>query len=394
MRKNTESFLKYSVILSIITAAWWLLAAEGLSPAVVSFFQNLEDTVTAQNITSTDYRYSDEFEDTLNHYKNFQSLYREEYSTAIPGLAATDVMGNVSTQMVPQGICIAGDYMLVTAYDNNGGNSVVYVLSNEEPANRRFLTTIVLPDANHVGGITYDGKRVWIAKSTTRKCSVIDYDIIKNAAESRENSYFLNSYTQNVTCGAVASFIAYHDGRIWVGTYSNRNSGMGTLRSYDIIEGEKLALAEREEITIPGYANGVSFMENDGNTYMAVSTSKGRYFHSEIYFYKVAKDIDGERNLYYNYGSGKFPPMAEELVCDGENTYLLFESSATCYSTEKYNRCSYPVDRICALSTAKFFQNQQGAAYGETRSGLQNIWTYGMENAVYQDPKHYWRMYV
>lgn len=394
MRKNTESFLKYSVILSIITAAWWLLAAEGLSPAVVSFFQNLEDTVTAQNITSTDYRYSEEFEDTLNHYKNFQSLYREEYSTAIPGLAATDVMGNVSTQMVPQGICIAGDYMLVTAYDNNGGNSVVYVLSNEEPANRRFLTTIVLPDANHVGGITYDGKRVWIAKSTTRKCSVIDYDIIKNAAESRENSYFLNSYTQNVTCGAVASFIAYHDGRIWVGTYSNRDSGMGTLRSYDIIEGEKLALAEREEITIPGYANGVSFMENDGDTYMAVSTSKGRYFHSEIYFYKVAKDIDGERNLYYNYGSGKFPPMAEELVCDGENTYLLFESSATCYSTEKYNRCSYPVDRICALSTAKFFQNQQGAAYGETRSGLQNIWMYGMENAVYQDPKHYWRMYV
>lgn len=394
MRKNTESFLKYSVILSIITAAWWLLAAEGLSPAVVSFFQNLEDTVTAQNITSTDYRYSDEFEDTLNHYKNFQSLYREEYSTAIPGLAATDVMGNVSTQMVPQGICIAGDYMLVTAYDNNGGNSVVYVLSNEEPDNRRFLTTIVLPDANHVGGITYDGKRVWIAKSTTRKCSVIDYNIIKNAAESRENSYFLNSYTQNVTCGAVASFIAYHDGRIWVGTYSNRNSGMGTLRSYDIIEGEKLALAEREEITIPGYANGVSFMENDGDTYMAVSTSKGRYFHSEIYFYKVAKDIDGERNLYYNYGSGKFPPMAEELVCDGENTYLLFESSATCYSTEKYNRCSYPVDRICALSTAKFFQNQQGAAYGETRSGLQNIWMYGMENAVYQDPKHYWRMYV
>lgn len=394
MRKNTESFLKYSVILSIITAAWWLLAAEGLSPAVVSFFQNLEDTVTAQNITSTDYRYSEEFEDTLNHYKNFQSLYREEYSTAIPGLAATDVMGNVSTQMVPQGICIAGDYMLVTAYDNNGGNSVVYVLSNEEPANRQFLTTIVLPDANHVGGITYDGKRVWIAKSTTRKCSVIDYDIIKNAAESRDNSYFLNSYTQNVTCGAVASFIAYHDGRIWVGTYSNRNSGMGTLRSYDIIEGEKLALAEREEITIPGYANGVSFMENDGDTYMAVSTSKGRYFHSEIYFYKVAKDIDGERNLYYNYGSGKFPPMAEELVCDGENTYLLFESSATCYSTEKYNRCSYPVDRICALSTAKFFQNQQGTAYGETQSGLQNIWMYGTENAVYQDPKHYWRMYV
>lgn len=394
MKKDSIRYLKYSVILVAITTVWWLLAARGGFHAVVSFFQNLEKTAATQGATSTDYRYNEEFEKTLNHYRTFKSLYCEEYSSAIPGLAATDIMGNISNQMVPQGICIAGDYMLVTAYDNSGANSVIYVLSNKNPQERQLMTTIVLPDANHVGGIAYDGTRVWIAKSTTRKCSVIDYDIIETAVASGKSSYLLEGYTQNVDCGAVASFITYHDNRIWVGTYSNRNSGMGTLRSYEVIEGEQLKLMKREEITIPGFANGVSFMENDGKTYMAVSTSKGRYFHSEIYFYQVAKDICSNRNLYYNYGACKFPPMAEEFVCDGKNTYFLFESSATCYSTNKYTGCSYPVDRICALSTIKLFRNNDGTVYEQVEDGLPVIQGLGIENALYQDPKHYWRMYV
>ncbi|WP_075720773.1 hypothetical protein [Roseburia sp. 499] len=394
MRKDRIRLFKYSVIFVMITTAWWLLVAGGGASAVVSFFHNLEKTVAAQNVTSTDYRYSEEFEKTLNRYRTFQNLYQEEYSSAIPGLTATDVMGSISTQMVPQGICIAEDYMLVTAYDSSGANSVIYVLANQNPRERQLLTTIVLPDANHVGGIAYDGTRVWIAKSTTRKCSVIDYDMIEAAVASGKSSYFLEEYTQNVSCGAVASFITYYDNRIWVGTYSNRNSGMGTLRSYDIVEEEQLKLVKREEITIPGFANGVSFMENEGKTYMAVSTSQGRYFHSEIYFYQIAKDICSDGNLYYNYGSCKFPPMAEELVCDGENTYFLFESSATCYSTDKYTRCSYPVDRICALSTTELFWNNNGLAYVQVKDSLPLVQIMGIEDATYQDPRHYWRMYV
>lgn len=394
MRKNTATFLKYSVVLAVITAAWWLLFAGGKISAVVSFFYRLEQTSSVDNITSTDYRYNKEFEQTLNRYRTFKSMYQEEYSSAIPGLAATDVMGSISNQMVPQGICVAKDYMLVTAYDSSGANSVMYVLSNKNPQNRQLLTTIVLPDANHVGGVAFDGERVWIAKSTTRKCSVIDYDVIETAVNTSKGSYFLDNYTQNVDCGAVASFIEYHNNRIWVGTYSNRTSGMGTLRSYDIVEGDELQLVKQEQISIPGFANGVSFMECDGKTYMAVSTSQGRYFHSDIYFYQVVKDLNSDGNLYYNYNSCKFPPMAEEFVCDGTNTYFLFESSATCYSTDKYTGCSYPVDRICAISTLELFGNNNGLAYVKVQGELPAISTSGMENASYQDPKHYWRMYV
>lgn len=392
MRQKIKKILKYSIMISVITTAWYLLTAEGGIHAVVSFLQDLEKTVSVQSVTSTCYRYEEEFRKTLNHYAAFQKLYKEEDSTAIPGLSVTDLMGNTTNQMVPQGICIAEDYMLITAYSSLGENSVIYVLSNHDPQERRLLTTIILPDVNHVGGITYDGERIWIAKSTTRSCSVIDYDIIHKAAQNRKGCYFLESYTQNVDCKAVASFITYHDDRIWVGTYSNKENGKGILRSYEIIEGKELKLAKREQLIIPGFANGVSFMEDETGTYMAVSTSKGRYFHSEIYLYRIAKDIYSERNLYYSYGVTRFPPMAEELVCDGENTYILFESSATCYSTKWYTRCSYPVDRICALNTVQLFQDSSGPMYQQLKGKNSGILIQGMEGAMYQDRKQYWKI--
>lgn len=406
MRKNVNRFLKYSFFLWILTAAWWLLETGARTPAVVSFLHNLEKTAAVQGFTSTDFRYDQKFQKTLNRYQQFSSFYQDEYSTAIPGLRTTEVLDSVCTQMVPQGICIAKDYMLVTAYDNTRAvlgkkaqsyvtnNSVLYVLSNEEPKRRKLLTTIVLPDINHVGGITFDGSRVWIAKSTTRKCSVIDYDVIQAAAESGSSSYQLEKYDQTVECGAVASFIAYHDDRIWVGTYSNRISGMGTLRSYDIKEGKNLRLVKREELSIPGYANGVSFMEYGDKSYMAVSASKGRMFDSRIYFYQVEKDLHQDRNLYYCYKSCKFPPMAEELICDGENTYFLFESSATCYSTGTYTGCSYPVDRICALSTTELFWTDLGVAYDNVTNGSKANRISIARNVIYHDDWKYWRRYV
>lgn len=447
MKKSVNRWVKYSLICSIISAAWIFLTLSGTflkesvlskcqgKSAVVSFFQNLADEPQRElSKTSTGYRYEEKFQRTLKKYQQFEAMYEEELSTAVPGLEATNVLGSICDQMVPQGICIAGDYMLVTAYDNmknyaqktkqqkyEVSNSVLYVLSNEDPENRKLMTTIVLPDINHVGGVTFDGENVWIAKSTSRQCSMISYDVIEEAVQSGEESYQLAQYDQNVNCGAVASFISYHDDKLWIGTYSNRISGMGALRSYEIVKkdtekGVEYQLVRQEELVIPGFANGVAFLESSGayehtelsedcvgaadgqnslekKTYMAVSTSKGRYFDSKIYFYEIIKDSNTGKNFYHCYNSCKFPPMAEELVCDGENTYFLFESSATCYSTLSYQKCSYPVDRICALSTSDLFQKQQGASYEEVRMGLKQMQIPLTESWFYQEEK-FWKVAV
>lgn len=380
-RFRKEIIFKYSVIFYLAAAAWVLPKMGGGFHAALSFLKNMETDTGFQNgagsFTSMDFRYQEKFQDTLGRYRYFASLYQEENSVPVPGLRSTDILGNPCTQMVPQGICIAGDYMLVTAYDSGTpyqvktgqrsrkvNKSVLYVLSNQGAGSRELLVTVVLPDINHVGGVAFDGQNVWIAKSTDRQCSVVPYGTIQQAAQSGASSYELTSYGQNVPCGAVASFVTWHSGKLWVGTYSNRVSGKGGLRSFSVkkeqgAEGQVFSLQQEEQIAIPGYANGAAFLEQGGNTYLVVTTSKGRYFDSEVYFYKVAEDCFTGRNLYYLEKSCQFPPMAEELVCDGGRAYFLFESSATCYSTP-YWKCSYPVDRICAVSASELLGNHQG----------------------------------
>lgn len=390
--KNKKiKIFKYSVLFYMIVAAGCLLKTGGEFHAALSFLKKMETGTEAGSVTSMDFRYEKRFQNTLSRYRFFENLYQAEYSTPVPGLESTDILGESCGRMVPQGICIAGDYMLVTAYDSGnfykkkpgqGGNkinpSVLYVLSNQNPGNRELLTTIVLPDRNHVGGVAFDGRNIWIAKSTDRQCSVISYETLKEAANSGKSSYELSEYGQNVYCGAVASFVTWHEGRLWVGTYSNRISGKGMLRSYTVgkqqaEEGELLTLEKEEEIVIPKFANGAAFMEIGGRTYLAVTTSQGRYFDSEVYFYEVVKDSVTGRTLYHYYDSCKFPPMAEELVCDGKNTYFLFESSATCYSTQAYLRCSYPVDRICAVVTSDLFR--QGHRLIPSQTGEKNFYS-------------------
>ncbi len=400
-QNNKGLFFKFSAIFYMTAAAWCLLTA-GRFHAARSFCINME-TGSEPALTSTDFRYEKKFQDTLSHYRSFGNLYQAQYSTAVPGLESTDILGESCGQMVPQGICVAGDYMLVTAYDGgdfSGKNtgqkrnpSVLYVLSNQNPKHRELLTTIVLPDINHVGGAAFDGKNIWIAKSTDRQCSVISYERIKEAVDSGKSSYELLEYDQNVPCGVIASFVTWHDNKLWVGTYTNRISGKGWLRSFQVIEEKteqkknsalqeqetepaqalnmqkqdpeperEFTLQKQDEIVIPGFANGAAFMELGGKSYLAVTASRGRYFDSRIYFYEVHKDSYTGKNVYYSYYSSRFPPMAEELVCDGAFTYFLFESSATCYSTPAYQKCSYPVDRICAVSTWQLFRQNQGAA--------------------------------
>lgn len=415
MRKKIKRtfILKYSVLLYLTAAAWYLLTAGEGRHAAVSFFKNMETVKTEQTSevsTSTRFRYEKEFQNTLNRYGFFRSQYQADYSTAVPGLESTDILGESCNQMIPQGICVAGDYMLVTAYDNGApaGNktenrrevnpSVLYVLSNRNPESRQLLTTVVLPDINHVGGVAFDGTNIWIAKSTDRQCSVISYDTIQQAAGSGKSSYKLPEYDQNVSCGAVASFVTWHDNRLWVGTYGNRVSGMGMLRSYTVEkqmteEGERFTLKKQEEIVIPGFANGVTFTEQGGVTCMAVSTSRGRYFHSNIYFYQVVKDCFTGKNLYCCYNTCSFPPMAEELVCDGETTYLLFESSATCYSTPAYLKCIYPVDRICAFSSSRLFWTNQRGILRRTVERAERMSVRFSWDKAYQERK-YWQQYI
>ena len=368
--KNTRQRIFPPGIIAACVSAVLMANRGGQAASVFREFIPYRES-SSVDATSTSYRYEREFARTLWYYETLRRYYSEDYSTAIPGLENTCFLTSGTDQMVPQGICIAGDFLLISAYDKSGKEkSVLYVLSNEDAANRELLTTLVLPDRNHVGGIAYDGDNLWVAKSTDKCLSKISYMHIAEAVLSGADVYMLKDYDGEFNCGVIASFVAYQDGRLWVGTSHSLLSRKGVLTVFrkeksrgnadaatgtEVFEtGGKAVNEDTAEwirqfsLEIPDYAQGIAFFSEDGTDYLLLSASHGRFQSSGLYLYE--ETISDEKVMLSANAQLEMPPMAEELVSDGEYTYCLFESAATCYSTVEGLRCEYPVDRVCALS--------------------------------------------
>ena len=359
-----ENYIKL-IMITILLAAFCALTNETLQyqfRPVDMIAQDGRKAVSSARTTSS-YRYSAQFNKVLNstRYARFGSMYQPQLSTAIPGLSNTDVLGVNCNQMVPQGLCIAEDYMIVSAYDsgsNYGGRdkqrSVLYILSNKDPEKRTYLTTIVLPDINHVGGLAYDGRYVWIAKSTTKTCSAIDIKRIDHAVMSGQNSYEVD-YTATVDCGMTASFLNYYDNRIWVGTFANKSRKEGKMASFEIHgSGHRLSLEKVNSVSIPYNANGVHIEKINDEVCMSIVSSFSRVSDTTVYLYELENDDNKEISKVYR-GRYQFPPMGEEIASDGQNVYFLFESAATCYSEATGKKCTSPVDRICAVKMSDLY---------------------------------------
>lgn len=342
----TTAFSNYkkAFLIGMILAVCWLLLTGGMWEF---------------GGTSTDYRYNAKFISVLNNYLGFKNMYDADYSFPIPGLETTYLSEGTCNQMVPQGICSTGDYILISAYDNGTDEndlhrSVIYVISNKNSSARNLITVLELPDVTHAGGLAFDGTYVWIAKGKSQSCSAISYDVIEKAAQLRRMCYRLDEYTLTLDCGIRASFLAYEQGYLWIGTSTSKEKD-GNLRRFAITQDWQgnLQLIQTAQMKIPAHANGITFSEVNGRLCMAINCSWSRYFGSKVYLYEAKQQ--GTALVFEEHGSRSFPPMLEESFSDGEHVYFLFESAATCYSAVFYNRCRFPVDRVCAVREKDLF---------------------------------------
>lgn len=288
----------------------------------------------------------------------------------IPDIQNTNVLGDVCNCMTPQGICVAGDYVLITAYcsvdyykenlitnineeenmarmisevHHERHNSVMYVVSEKT---KRHVTTLVFDDKSHVGGITFDGEYVWVAKGGNRKVEAYRYEDLKSLVRRYEESTFLGKPVYEFMGDATSSFIACYEDNIWVGTHNENSDERGVLVGYSLDNADNAGLNDSHQIiVIPPLANGAAFMEVDGVVYLAVTTSYGRHKDSLLHIYK-AKFSDEEVLDFQEYKILKLPPMAEEICVNGEQIYFLFESGATTYSTVESYKCNNIVTTV------------------------------------------------
>lgn len=322
--------------------------------------------------TTVNYRFGYKLDDVMRQYRDFGGLINPEESFAIPGLARTNVTpeaavdidgrtmkyeagwGMNSRHMVPQGICFAGEYICISAYDSKGANpSVLYLL---DKATRQYLTTLLLEDKNHVGGIAFDGERLWIAKSGDNALSAISYERLEKAAALEADCVSV-AYDDTYAISCRASFVTYYDGLLWVGVFEMGSDSVSVLRGFSFEESQEvMGLFMQDELFLPELANGAAIEEIDGHVCLIVDSSYGRNTASRIHTYELSMDEDSfEDAVCVLKDEYTFPPMAEEVEIHDGWVYFMFESAATKYSLNGGFRCRYPVDRVCAVEIKDLF---------------------------------------
>lgn len=278
-------------------------------------------------------------------YKKMRTYMNYSKSFAIPGMRTTNVAGFKSTTMVPQAMCHAGSYLLISAYDSKGVDySVIYVVSK---AAKSYITTIVLPSKAKVGGMAYDGTNIWISKGTS--VASFPYRVITDAVNAGVSYTTLANYNTVNKVNGTASFMGYYNGVLWVGSFSQSSS---TMYGYRVADKEKVpSLQQSYTMAVPSKTQGITF-DTDGKMILTRSyrtkKAKSGYISQIRTYYPSYTNVGTSGNILKNTALAvtTMPPMIEGVAIYGTYTYALFSSS-------HYSSCKYPIDRVIALKTNK-----------------------------------------
>jgi hypothetical protein len=271
----------------------------------------------------------------------FKKYVKYKKSFIMPGMLNTNVAGFAATRMCPQAVAVAKSYMLLAAYDYSGGeNTVIYVMSK---SSRKLLTTIVLPDKTHAGGMAFDGTNVWVSHGS--QVAAIRFTDIQAAAKVK-SAYQEVEYVTLCSVKTTASYMTYYKGLLWVG--KNAETGKQKLYSYTI--GDKTGtptLTAKDSIKVPDRTQGIAFLK-DGT--MVVSRSN--LYNSTMSYYICQLDVYSPKwsgstikSLGKCINTCKQPTMNEGIVVSGKFLYVCYESPA-------FNSATVPMDRICAFNVA------------------------------------------
>lgn len=273
--------------------------------------------------------------------KDFKKKVNYKKSIAIPGMKNTNVADFACTSMIPQGITFAKSYLFITAYDHQGvENSVVYVIKK---SSKKLMTTIVLPNKSHAGGIAYDGKNLWITQAKTLRS--IPYSKVSAAIKNKKPYIELEEYATVNTLTQQAATVTYYKGLLWVASYDELKAGyMGSYKISSKSSKPELTLCNM--IKMPDRVQGITFTSN-GRLIVSRSCqtdSKKRGFLHQLDVYKpnLKKASSGIITLGKVRNQIEMPTMNEELAVSGKYLYINFESVA-------FSSAVNPMDRICAM---------------------------------------------
>lgn len=263
---------------------------------------------------------------------------------------------------VPQGVCSANEYTLVSLYDSSKEkDSSVLII---DPNGEKRWVPLDLPKGTHVGGIAYDpiNNNIWIA-GASGEIGVYNYDdIINNNGDVVSAIKSFDVGLKNEEGKSVASYLTYYNGSVYVGNFVQQTTmskvadflladyiyepdpNPGTLKEFKIGT-DGISLEKIDSISLPTKVQGVSFYEKDNKKYLAVSRSYGRDKKSELRIYEYN---DGK---YDKLKSFTMPTMLEQITFNNDGSLkCVFESYADKYHVDDdVNGIVTEIPAVCSI---------------------------------------------
>lgn len=288
------------------------------------------------------YHYSDR---TAVHLKNCDYSFRDDI--LIPGMPDTkkrDLSKKIiySSSQIPQGICLAENYLLITSYSTKKDRRGVLLVLDWRTG--EYLTTLGMNQKSHLGGIAYDGTNVWVCNSANRTLERISFDFIElMVRKNRHKVVDATDMVDEFRLQNSPSCVAYYAGRLWVATHTKIFSSKVVAYHIDS-SGKKLkALSEYE---IPSKVQGLVFDEK-GSVYLSLSygrreSSYLRKYHSIIELASAPERPEKEIEM---------PPCSEDIDQRDGKIYVLFESAGEKYyeGTDGLGISIAPLDHILEI---------------------------------------------
>lgn len=323
--------------------------------------------------TSTESVLQKSYQELLNSLDNaefeaYLATLQTEESYVIPGIDQTNIRNKkVCSGMIPQGICVAEDFLIISAYDsshkvvadseykkNYKQRSVLYVM---DVTSRQYLTTITLDTKCHVGALAYnpDDEIIYIADSDNGLVQKLSMEKLISCVEDLGDAHTEIVEFEGTaidTQGYRPSLLTYYDGYLYVGQFAKCNWkewGSNKMVAFDK-EGNLL-----KGMSIPYCAQGVSFADWNDKTYMLVSSSYGRDEAAKLSMYQVDKNQEGVIKSKKKVGEIACPNMSEDIDIIGDSIYTCYESASNFYrlSLDENGASSNAVDRIMVSSFKK-----------------------------------------
>lgn len=320
-------------------------------------FSSVPTLVSAKDGTSISAgRYNLEyFKRQLN--KKYPKLYQAVYATPktsyrgadviVPGVRKTvsyDYEKNKNTTslyMTPQGVTVAGKYILITAYDAKHVHaSIIYVLNKKG----KYLKRIIVAGKPHLGGITYDpvAKNVWVTGTSQGQAALMSISLKKIEDYNYQRTHKPITYDHEVTLPTIerASAVTYDDNQLFVGFFSKDEKGRIVAYPISRIGYFKDTITSDQIKAVTGqstWASGAGSAAMDSQI-QGVAVYKDWIILSQSYGSKNSKLYFFPASAIDNLDEDKadkvvtLPPYLEQISVYKGQLLLLFESSSRAYA--------------------------------------------------------------